>query len=66
MDIAMPIKDGHAATLEIMQLQNNLISLIEQQIEEYGQSQNKNQSMIGCEIIALTSFSDNAMKEKSI
>ena len=66
MDIAMPIKDGHAATLEIMQLQNNLISLIEQQIEEYGQSQNKNQSMIGCEIIALTSFSDNAMKEKSL
>ena len=66
MDIAMPIKDGHAATLEIMQLQNNLISLIEQQIEEYGQSQNQNQSMIRCEIIALTSFSDNAMKEKSL
>ncbi len=66
MDIGMPIKNGHEATVEIFQLQNNLKDLINKEIEEYGQSHNQKKSMIECEIIALTSFTDKEMREKSI
>jgi len=42
-----------------------LKELIQQQIEEHGQSQIENKNSNECDIIALTSFTDKLMRDKS-